>query len=164
VHAGKVTGVASIGDLLMFADNGANKTLSFLDCGLPSTCYRDDIPQVATTLLAHLADESPDLIVLEMGDGLLGEYGVEAVLENAAISNAVTGVVLAANDTVGAIAAAEHLAEVGLEVRVVVGPATDSAVGATSLARVGLDSANVLLEAQRVCALATAGMVPEDPR
>jgi len=164
VHAGKVTGVASIGDLLMFADNGANKTLSFLDCGLPSTCYRDDIPQVATTLLAHLADESPDLIVLEMGDGLLGEYGVEAVLENAALSGAVSGVVLAANDTVGAIAAAERLAGVGLQVRVVVGPATDSAVGATSLARVGLDSANVLLEAQRVCALATAGMVPEDTR
>ena len=52
----------------------------------------------------------------------------------------------------------------GLQVRVVVGPATDSAVGATALARVGLDSANVLLEAQRVCALATAGMVPEDTR
>jgi len=161
VHAGKVTGVASIGDLLMFADNGANKTLSFLDCGLPSTCYRDDIAQVAWTLLSHLADESPDLIVLEMGDGLLGEYGVEAVLEDPHLSRAISGVVLAANDTVGAVAAAERLAAVGLDVRVVVGPATDSAVGATGLARVGLQSANVLLEPARVCALATSGLVPE---
>jgi hypothetical protein len=161
VHAGKVTGVASIGDLLLFADNGANKTLSFLDCGLPSTCYRDDIPAVAWTLLGHLADESPDLIVLEMGDGLLGEYGVEAVLEDRQLGEAISGVILAANDTVGAVAAAERLAAVGLDVRLVVGPATDSAVGATGLKRAGLQSANVLLEPDRVCALATAGLVPE---
>jgi hypothetical protein len=161
VHAGKVTGVASIGDLLLFADNGANKTLSFLDCGLPSTCYRDDIPAVAWTLLGHLADESPDLIVLEMGDGLLGEYGVEAVLEDSHLGKAISGVVLAANDTVGAVAAAERLAAVGLDVRLVVGPATDSAVGATGLKRAGLQSANVLLEPERVCVLATTGLVPE---
>jgi len=161
VHAGKVTGVASIGDLLMFADNGANKTLSFLDCGLPSTCYRDDIPTHTWTLLGHLADESPDLIVLEMGDGLLGEYGVQAVLEDPQLAQAISGVVLAANDTVGAVAAAERLMAVGLDIKVVVGPATDSAVGGSGLRRHGLQSANVLLEPDRVCALATAGLLPE---
>tara|TARA_Y100001968_G_scaffold212492_1_gene195663 strand:- start:933 stop:1934 length:1002 start_codon:yes stop_codon:yes gene_type:complete len=159
VHAGKVTGVASIGDLLMFADNGAEQTLSFLDCGIASTCYRDDIPQVARTLLSHLAEEKPDLIVLEMGDGLLGEYGVDSVLADETLRDAITGVVLAANDTVGAIAAAEQLQQAGLKVRVVVGPATDSSVGPKALGRLGLDSANVLLEAKRVCVLATAGML-----
>ncbi len=161
VHAGKVTGVASIGDLLLLGDSGAQKTLSFVDCGLPSTCYRGDVPDVAWTLVSHLADESPDLIVLEMGDGLLGEYGVDSVLADPRMVEASCGVVLAANDTIGAVAAAERLRTMGHEVRVVVGPATDSSAGATTLRRLGLESANILMEPRRACELATAGLLSE---
>lgn len=162
VHAGKVTGVAAIKDLLMFMDNGASKALSFLDCGLPSTCYRDDVPAVAHTLLAHLAQEAPDLIVLEMGDGLLGEYGVDEVFADPLFVRHVSGVVLAANDIVGAVSAAERLTEAGVSVRVVTGPATDNTAGTRRLEQYGLAAANTLMEPHRLCQLATEGLVAID--
>jgi hypothetical protein len=159
VHCGKVTGVAAIRDLLTFLDNGASRAMSFLDCGLPSTCYRDDVPSVAHTLLAHLAQEAPDLIILEMGDGLLGEYGVDEVFADPLFARHVTGAVLAANDVVGAVGGAERLAAAGIEVRVVTGPATDNTAGLRRLEEHGLQAANTLMEPHRLCTLATEGMV-----
>ncbi len=162
VHAAKVTGVAAIRDQLMFMDNGATKVLSFLDCGLPSTCYRDDVPAVAQTLLAHLGQEAPDMIVLEMGDGLLGEYGVDEVLSDPMVSRHITGVVLAANDVMGAVGASERLRGWGIGVRVVVGPATDNAAGTRRLTSLGLPSANIFMDPLKACRLATAGLIDDD--
>jgi hypothetical protein len=160
VHAGKVTGVAAIKDLLMFMDNGATRALSFLDCGLPSTCYRDDVPDVAQTLLAHLAQEAPDLIVLEMGDGLLGEYGVDDVFADPRFSRHVAGAVLAANDVIGAVAAAERLRAYGIETRVVTGPATDNAAGTRRVEACGFEAANTFMNPGLMCQLATEGLIP----
>lgn len=162
VHAGKITGVAAIKDLLMFLDNGATKALSFLDCGLPSTCYRDDVPDVALTLLAHLSQEAPDLIVLETGDGLLGEYGVDECFEDPRFAQHVTGAVLAANDVIGAVAGAEKLRSLGVDVKLVTGPATDNAAGTRKLEAHGLEAANIFLDPLRVCRLATRDLFPED--
>jgi hypothetical protein len=162
VHAGKVTGVAAIKDQLMFMDNGATRALSFLDCGLPSTCYHNDVPQVAQTLLAHLAQEAPDLIILEMGDGLLGEYGVDEVLSDPRFSRHITGAVLAANDVIGAVAAGERLRAWGIDIRVVTGPATDNVAGTRRLSSMGFEASNSFLDAERLCQLATAGLVPPD--
>ncbi|MCB9682279.1 MAG: hypothetical protein H6733_12500 [Alphaproteobacteria bacterium] len=164
VHAGKVTGVAAIKDLLLFADNGATKTLSFLDCGLPSTCYHDDIPDVAQLMLAHLSQEAPDLIVLEMGDGLMGDYGVDEVLADPRFVRRCAGAVFAANDVIGAVAGARQLEAWGIPVRVVTGPATDNAAGTRKLEDRGLNAANIFLDPARVCRLATQGVVDvEDP-
>lgn len=162
VHAGKVTGVAAIKDLLMFADNGASKVLSFLDCGLPSTCYKDEIPSVAHTLMAHLSQEAPDFIILEMGDGLMGEYGVDEVFEDPLFQRLVSGVILAANDVVGAVASAERIKSLGMDVRVVTGPATDNIAGVRRVEKAGLRAANIFMEPGRVCHLATDGLVPEE--
>jgi hypothetical protein len=160
VHAGKVTGVAAIKDLLLFADNGASKVLSFLDCGLPSTCYRHDVPDVARMLLGHLAQESPDLIVLEMGDGLLGEYGVDDVLADPLFVKHVRGAILAAHDVIGAVAAADRLKGYGVDVKLVTGPCTDNAAGTRKLEALGLRAANILVEPQRATDLAIEGMLP----
>jgi len=162
VHAGKITGVAAIKDLLMFLDNGAARALSFVDCGLPSTCYRDDVPDVAQTLLADLAREAPDCIVLETGDGLMGEYGVDEVLADPRFSKHVTGVILAANDVIGAVSAAKAIEGYGCDVRVVTGPATDNAAGTRRLESHDLAAANILMDPERACRLATAGLIPED--
>jgi hypothetical protein len=55
---------------------------------------------------AHDADElaakKPDVIVFELGDGILGTYGVDAILECDDIRKALTAVVLSANDPVAA--------------------------------------------------------------
>ncbi|HMV68146.1 MAG TPA: hypothetical protein PKA64_14960 [Myxococcota bacterium] len=162
VHAGKVTGVAAIKDLQLFEDNGASRVLSFLDCGLPSTCYRSDVVQVSHTLLAHLAREAPDLIILEMGDGLMGEYGVDDVLADPVFSRHVRGAVLAAQDIIGAVAAAERLRAFGIEVKVVTGPCTDNTAGTRRLASMGLRAANTLMEPDEVCRLALSGLLPAE--
>ena len=158
VHAGKATGVACIRDLLRFGDNGAAQTLSFLDCGLASTCYRDDVPAVTRTLLSHLAAESPEVIVLELGDGLLGRYGVDELIADEALARTFTGAILAANDVMGGWAAGTRLQELGIQVRVITGPATDNAVGRDKLEELGFPAANIFHEAERVCALATEGI------
>lgn len=161
VHAGKVTGVAAIKDLQVFVDNGANKIMSFLDCGLPSTSYHKDMPDIAQTMLAHLALEAPDVIVLEMGDGLMGDYGVDDVFADPRFSKHVTGAVLAANDTIGAVAAAHRLQQWGIPVRVITGPATDNVTGVRRLEQQGMPAANIFLDGDRVCELAAAGLAPE---
>jgi len=67
--------------------------------------------------------------VFELGDGLLGTYGVDAILECPDIRSALTGVVLSANDPVAAWAASRCCVNAsGLIVRRH-GPSTDNAVG-----------------------------------
>ncbi len=155
VHAGKATGVACIKDLLEFADNGASQTLSFLDCGLPSTCYYGDVPGTTRTLLATLAAGEPDVIVLELGDGLLGSYGVDDLLACPDIARSSYGAVLAANDIIGGWAAAERLKGFGIKALVITGPATDNLAGTAKLEQLGYAAANIFREPERVCELAT---------
>ena len=65
----------------------------------------------AHSLVTHLAEEEPDVLVLELGDGLLGSYGVHALLSDVALAGAIRGVVLCAQDPVGAWGARQLLAE-----------------------------------------------------
>ena len=80
--------------------------------------------------MSTLAEDEPDLIVFELGDGLLGAYGVEAILKDVAVRNALSAVVLCANDPVGAWGGIELLRNnFEIEPAVVTGPATDNQVG-----------------------------------
>ena len=68
--------------------------------------------------------------MFELGDGLLGAYGVEAILARPDIRDALTAVVLSANDPVAAWGGVKLLRErFGIEPCAVTGPATDNAVG-----------------------------------
>jgi hypothetical protein len=81
-------------------------------------------------LMSTLAEGEPDLIVFELGDGLLGAYGVEAILKDPAVRNALSAVVLCANDPVGAWGGIQLLRDTfEIEPAVVTGPATDNQVG-----------------------------------
>ena len=81
-------------------------------------------------MLTELAANRPDVIVFELGDGLLGAYGVDSILECPDIRSALTGVVLSANDPVAAWGGVTLLRErFGIDPCVVTGPATDNAVG-----------------------------------
>jgi hypothetical protein len=84
--------------------------------------------------------------VLELGDGLLGAYGVEAILSDAAIRDALTAVVLCANDPVSAWGGARILREqFNIEPAVVTGPATDNDVGIQQIdERLSLPAINAL--------------------
>ena len=72
VAAGKLSGVACLRDTLNMADHGAVTTASFLDCGMPSTVDVPDLAPAAKAIIAKLNEANPDLIVIELGDGILG--------------------------------------------------------------------------------------------
>src|SRR5438105_8732801 len=83
VAAAKLSGIACLRDTLNMADHGAMATASFLDCGLPSTVDAENLAPVAKAIIAKLNQSLPDLIVIELGDGILGGYSVESVFDDA---------------------------------------------------------------------------------
>jgi hypothetical protein len=132
VAAGKATGVSLRRDVLAMEDAGAQHTLIFTDLGVVTTSA-NVAPKVARTILTHLAAHQPDVIVLELGDGLLGLYGVDAILADPELARCFRALVLAANDPVAAWGGVRLLADrYGLAASVVTGPATDNVAG-TSL-------------------------------
>ena len=125
----KSTGVSLRRDVLAMEDAGARATALFTDFGVVSTTPAN-APALTRTLVTRLAAGRPDVIVAELGDGLLGAYGVAAILEDAQIRAAFTAVVLAANDPVAAWGGVRMLREqFGIEPVAVTGPATDNMAG-----------------------------------
>ena len=145
IAACKATGVSLRRDILAMQDAGAAATMIFSDFGIVTTTAQNG-PALTRTLLTSLAAEGPDVIVLELGDGLLGAYGVEAILSDASIRDVLTAVVLCANDPVAAWGGAKILREqFGIEPAVVSGPATDNAVGIDQISeRLELPAINAL--------------------
>jgi hypothetical protein len=129
VDAFKATGVSLRRDILAFEDSGARRTMIFTDLGIVTTTEKSG-PALTRTMLTEMAGGQPDVIVFELGDGLLGTYGVQSILYDAAIKKALTAVVLSANDPVAAWGGMKLLRErFGIEPAAVTGPATDNMVG-----------------------------------
>ena len=145
VAACKATGVSLRRDILTMEDAGAFETMIFSDLGVVTTTAENG-PALTRALLTELAQHEPDVIVLELGDGLLGAYGVEAILSDDTIRDALTAVVLCANDPVSAWGGARILREnFSIEPAVVTGPATDNAVGVDQITgRLSLAAINAL--------------------
>jgi len=101
----------------------------FTDLGVITTTRRTG-PALTRTMLTDLSAGKPDVIVFELGDGLLGTYGVDAILDCEDIRKAITGVVLSANDPVAAWGGVKLLRErFHVDPCLVTGPATDNQVG-----------------------------------
>lgn len=149
VGATKVTGVALRRDSLEMGDHGARVVCTFADAGLPSTCDVDPLP-VARGCLAYVADRNVDLVVVELGDGLLGEYGVRQLL--AELGPRASAIVLSATDPVAAWGGVHLLSAMGLATTVVTGPATDNAAGGLAIADLGVATANARTDAERLAA------------
>jgi hypothetical protein len=129
VAAGKLTGVSLRRDVLAMQDSGADPVAVFTDFGVVTTNDQNAVV-AAHSLISHLAEDEPDLLVLELGDGLMGTYGVHALLSDAAVAGAIVSVVLCAQDPVGAWGAAQLLRErYSLKVDVVSGRVTDGPTG-----------------------------------
>ena len=129
VDAFKATGVSLRRDILAMADAGARNTMIFTDLGVITTTPKTG-PALTRTMLTELSATKPDVIVFELGDGLMGTYGVDSILSYEDIRRALTGVVLSANDPVAAWGGVRLLRErFAVEPCVVTGPATDNAVG-----------------------------------
>lgn len=151
VAACKATGVSLRRDVLAMEDAGATETMIFSDLGVVTTTAENG-PALTRSLLSGLSASSPDVIVLELGDGLLGAYGVAAILADEKIREAFTAVVLCANDPVSAWGGAKILRdEFSIEPAVVTGPATDNDVGVQQIReRLSLPGINALSNGVRL--------------
>jgi hypothetical protein len=129
IDAFKATGVSLRRDILAMEDSGARRSMIFTDLGIVTTTAQSG-PALTRTMLNEMASGKPDVIVFELGDGLLGAYGVESILDAKDIRESLTAVILSANDPVAAWGGVKLLRErFGIEPCVVTGPATDNAVG-----------------------------------
>jgi hypothetical protein len=145
VDAFKATGVSLRRDILAMEDAGARRTAIFTDFGIVTTTPKTG-PALTRTLLTEMAAGRPDVIVFELGDGILGAYGVEAILDAPDIRKALTAVVLSANDPVAAWGGVKLLRErFGIEPAVVTGPCTDNSVGVDIIReRLGVPAFNAM--------------------
>jgi hypothetical protein len=129
IHAFKTTGVSLRRDILAMEDAGARRSMIFTDLGVVTTTAKTG-PALTRSLLTEMTQGEPDVAVFELGDGILGAYGVEAILSAPDIRNALNCVVLSANDPVAAWGGVKLLREkFSIEPTAVTGPATDNAVG-----------------------------------
>lgn len=135
VAGAKATGVSLRRDVLGMQDAGAAEIAVFTDLGVVTT-QESNAAGLTRTLLNRLSHTKPDVIVLELGDGLIGSYGVRAILGSQDIRKAFSSVVLAASDPVGAWGGVELLrTRYSITPTVVTGPATDNSAGVQSISR-----------------------------
>jgi hypothetical protein len=129
VCACKLTGVSLMRDALSMLDAGAVAALTFNDVGIAST-HPGITVGTAKGILNRLATSKPDVIVAELGDGILGEYGVQDILRDPDLMRLGAAYVMAAPDPVACWGADGLMqGEFGLPITVITGPATDNEVG-----------------------------------
>jgi hypothetical protein len=166
VHAFKATGVSLRRDILAMEDAGARRTMIFTDFGVGTTTAKVG-PALTRAMLTEMAQGHPDIIVFELGDGLLGTYGVEAILAAADIRNAISVLLLSANDPVAAWGGVKLLRDkFGIEPAAVTGPATDNQVGVDIIAQqLGVAAANAITNGAELGdrVIAAAGLAERFP-
>jgi hypothetical protein len=118
---------------------------------------------ISKGLLNELNREQPDCIVVELGDGILGEYGVQEILGDAELMGAAAVHVLCASDPVAAWGGVQLYRErFGRPLAVVSGPATDNDVGKGFIEKqLGVPALNARLEPERLGALVEQQLAKE---
>ncbi len=125
----KVSGISALKDILNMEDHGALKALSFLDFGYPSTVNSEAVPLIAKGAFNELAGYKPDIVIVELGDGILGDYGVLNYFKDKELRDAIACSVVCALDPVGAWGAVQLMKELSMPVHLISGPVTDNIVG-----------------------------------
>ena len=100
------------------------------------------------------AGQELDAIVAEMGDGIIGCYGVETILRSDAFKQRIHAHVLCANDLVAAWGGLEWLKKRDPPVDLIAGPATDNQVGVRYLSEaLKVSASNTRTEPERLADL-----------
>jgi len=129
VAACKLTGASLMRDVQKMREHGATAAATFTDAGVVCSTERDMAP-VAKGVLQHLNDENPDVIVVEMGDGFVGYYGVDDLLLDREIQRVTKAHVVAATDLAGAWAVEQTFTQrYRAPITAITGPVTDNNVG-----------------------------------
>ena len=106
----KITGTGAGGDTWLLKDSGAFPVLDFTDAGMATTFMASPqrIESTLVTLMAHIAQEGVDAMVLEIADGVL-QRETAALLQSPVFARLVAGIVLASQDSMGASAGVNWL-------------------------------------------------------
>jgi hypothetical protein len=161
VAAAKLTGVSLMRDALSMLDAGAVAALTFNDVGIAST-HPGVTVATAKGIFNRLAAAKPDVIVAELGDGILGEYGVQDILCDPELMQAGAAYIMAAPDPVACWGAAELMTRrFNLPIAAFTGPATDNEVGLVYIqSSLGIAAHNARRDAAGL--LAVVGRALED--
>lgn len=127
VGSAKVIGTGAGGDRWLMRDAGAEPVLDFTDVGFAST-YKatpQETQKILNTLIAHIAVENVDVIVLEVADGLYQDETAK-LLSSAAFCQQVDSVVLAVGSALGAMGGVEWLRRYQLPILGLSGVITES--------------------------------------
>ena len=125
----KLAGIAALRDTENMKDHGAMDTVSFVDAGYTSTVDNKNAVRVTKGAINYLARTSHNFIVIEFGDGILGEYGVMEILKDAMIQKNIVAHVGCAHDPPGALELARICDQIKVPLTVIAGPVTDNSVG-----------------------------------
>lgn len=145
VAAAKLTGASLMRDVQTMKACGAKMVATFTDAGVVCSTQGDIVP-VAKGIIQHLNSSHPDVIVLELGDGIVGDYGVDDLLADQEIQKHAAAHIVTATDLAGAWAAhslfQDHFQS---KITAMTGPVTDNAVGSRFIeTKFGVPAANAL--------------------
>lgn len=130
IGAAKVAGIAALKDTSNMEDYGARWAVSMVDAGLPSTVNEtNQSVNIAKGAINHLAKQNPDLIVMELGDGILGNYGIMEILTDEEFQSHISAHIGCAYDPPGALKLYEICLHNKIPVHLISGPVTDNSVG-----------------------------------
>lgn len=125
----KLTGVSLLRDVLNMRDYGAKHSASFVEAGVVTT-NPDNALACAHTIVGSLSQTYVDVIIAELGDGIMGMYGVDRILQDSILMGRRSAFVLCANDPVGSWGSVKLLKEkYSIQVDIITGPTTDNEVG-----------------------------------
>lgn len=139
VGAAKVTGTGAGNDLWSMRDAGALASYDFTDAGFATTYLAPvkDIIKGAVNLSSALAAEGAEVVVMEIADGLFQEE-TSALAAHPGFCALLTACVFAAGDSMGAVAGADRLRDLGHAVVAISGLVTCSPLGMREAASSGL--------------------------
>lgn len=145
VAAAKLTGASLLRDTKAMKDKGAVVCTNFSEAGLVSTTHQN-VVTMAKGLIKHLNSYSPDVIVLEFGDGVIGAYGVDNLLMDKEIQQHIAVHVSAAQDLTGCWALdGLFRSRYNAELSLITGPVTDNIVGTRYITKtLGIQAANAM--------------------
>lgn len=148
VAGAKLAGIAALRDTENMNDHGAIDSVSFLDAGLTSTVQNNGHAVAVTKgAIDFLSNNQTDLIVIEFGDGVFGEYGVQDILKDPEIQKNIIAHIGCAHDPMGAMKLSEVCAEIGAPLSLISGPVTDNEVGIDFIKnRINLPAFNALTD------------------
>jgi len=127
IAACKLTGSVSNRDKNELSAASADHIIDFSDYGFPSTylCKKNELVELFQTMLADIEKISPDVIVMEIADGVL-QRETKMILTDKKIRNMTKGIVLAAESAPSALFSSQQLLDWNHKVIAVSGAITSS--------------------------------------